>query len=105
MVLRLLSCSGVFKSTSLGLDPLACGDLGLGTHSYGVLESTRLDLDPLACGDIGIEPTHMVVLWPLDAIWSLACCSLVSMHIKPIWCCKLVVRSLYPYFGVLVLLW
>ena len=51
-----------------------------------------------------LEPTLMVVWWPLDAIWSLACCSLVIMHMKPIRCCKLVVRSLYPSFGVLVLL-
>ena len=35
----------------------------------------------------------------------LACSSLVIMHMKPIRCCKLVVRSLYPYFGVLLLLW
>ena len=68
----------------------------VGTHSYGVLG---------VLGSLGLEPTHMVVWWPLDAIWSLACSSLVIMHMKPIRCCKLVVRSLYPSFGLLVLLW
>ena len=37
IVLRLLSSCGVLKPTSLDLDPLACGDLGLGTHTYGGL--------------------------------------------------------------------
>ena len=35
IVLRLLSSCGVFESTRLDLDPLACGELGLGTHTYG----------------------------------------------------------------------
>ena len=77
MVLRSLSSCGVLESTILDLDPIACGDLGLGTHSYGVLGGL---------GILGLEPTHMVVLWPLDAIWSLECCSLVIMHMKPIRC-------------------
>ena len=68
----------------------------VGTHSYGVLGVLI---------SLSLESTHMVVWWPLDAIWSLPCCSLVIMHMNPIRCCKLVVRSLYPYFGVLVLLW
>ena len=52
MVFRLLSCYGVLQSTSLGINPLACGDLGLGTHSYGALGVLER---------LGLEPTYMVV--------------------------------------------
>ena len=39
MVLRFLSSCGFLESIILDLDPLACGDLGLGTHTYsGMLE-------------------------------------------------------------------
>ena len=62
----------------------------VGTHSYGVLSVVEI---------LGLEPTYMVVWCPLDVIWSLECSSLVIMHMKPIRCCKLVVRSLYLYLG------
>ena len=35
MVLRLLSSCVVLESTILDLDPLACGELGVGTHTNG----------------------------------------------------------------------
>ena len=46
MVLKLLSSCGVLKPTSLDLDPLACGDLGLQTHTYGGM------LEPLFMGSL-----------------------------------------------------
>ena len=46
MVLRLLSSCGVLESTSLDLDPLACGDLGLGIHTYGGM------LEPILMGSL-----------------------------------------------------
>ena len=36
----------VLKPTSLDLDPLACGDLGLGTHTYGGM------LEPILMGSL-----------------------------------------------------
>ena len=46
MVLRLLSSCGVLESTILDLDPLACGDLGVGTHTNGGI------LEPILMGSL-----------------------------------------------------
>ena len=46
MVLRLLSSCGVLESTILDLDPLACGDLGVGTHTDGGI------LEPILMGSL-----------------------------------------------------
>ena len=42
----LLIYCGVIESTSLDLDPLAYGDLGLGTHTYGGM------LEPILMGSL-----------------------------------------------------
>ena len=46
MVLKLLSSCGFLESTRLDLDALACGDLGLGTHTYGGM------LEPILMGSL-----------------------------------------------------
>ena len=46
MVLRVLSSCGVLESTSLDLDSLAYGDLGLETHTYGGI------LEPIIMGSL-----------------------------------------------------
>ena len=46
MFLRLLSSCGVLESTILDLDPLACGDLGVGTHIDGGI------LEPILMGSL-----------------------------------------------------
>ena len=46
MILRFLSSCGLLDSTRLDLDPLACGDLGLGTHTYGGM------LEPILMGSL-----------------------------------------------------
>ena len=44
--MRLLSSCGVLESIRLDLDPLACGYLGLRTHTYGGI------LEPLLMGSM-----------------------------------------------------
>ena len=46
MVLRLLSSCEVLESTILDLDTLACGDLGVGTHTDGGI------LEPILMGSL-----------------------------------------------------
>ena len=46
MVLRLLSSCGVLESTILDIDHLACGDLGVGTHTNGGI------LEPILMGSL-----------------------------------------------------
>ena len=67
MVLRLLSSCGVLESISLDLDPLACGDLGLGTHTYGgVLES--IIMGSLVSLEVWVLNPH---IWWFDGPWTL----------------------------------
>ena len=67
MVLRLLSFCGVLESTSLDIDPLSCGDLGLGTHTCG---ST---LEPILIGSL-VSLEFWVLnphIWWFDVPWTL----------------------------------
>ena len=63
----LLSSCGVLESTSLDLDPLACGDLGLGTHTYGGM------LEPILMGSL-VSLEFWVLnphIWWFDGPWML----------------------------------
>ena len=67
MVFRLLSSYGVIESTSLDLDPLACGDLGVGTHTYGGM------LEPILMGS-SVSWYFWVLnphIWCVDDPWTL----------------------------------
>ena len=57
MVLRLLSSCGVLESTSIYLDPIACGDLGLGTHAYGGM------LEPILMGSLEVWVLNPHIWW------------------------------------------
>ena len=67
MVLRLLSSCGVLESTNLDLDPLACGDLGLETHTYGGM------LEPILMGSLVSLEVWALTLhtWWFDGPWTL----------------------------------
>ena len=67
MVLRLLSFCGVLESTSLDLDPLACGYLGLGTHTDGGMLELIL-MGSLVSLKVWALNTH---IWWFDGPWML----------------------------------
>ena len=67
MVLRLLSYFGVLESTSLDIDPLTCGDLGNGTHTYGGV------LEPIITGSLVSLEVWLLNphIWWFDGPWML----------------------------------
>ena len=67
MVLKLLSSCGVLDPTRLDINPLACGDLGLGTHTYGGM------LEPILMGSL-VSLEFWVLnphIWWFDDPWML----------------------------------
>ena len=55
--LEVVNSCGVLKSTSLDIYPLACGDLGLGTHTYGGM------LEPLIMRSLEVWVLNPHISW------------------------------------------
>ena len=66
MVLSLLSSYGVLDSNILDLDLLACGYLGLGTHTYGGMLEPNL-MGSLVSLEVWVLNPH---IWWFDGPWT-----------------------------------